>query len=190
LDRATIVRGVEGAVDWLELGQQMDEIIPRDDPNRRMAMENVALRQTESENPSAVAALDMVSEAAAAIRQLEEQASEAVARARSIADAVVEKLEVANARADRAERAQRRAEAEAVELNSTLNATREELEALRIHLAAKDSELADTLQRAEQAEWRADDAQRRAQEANAGIDRIVQAIRTQLPLKLEPIANE
>ncbi len=176
-------------MDWLELEQKMNEFIPRDDPNRRMFMENDERRQNDLENPNAVAALDMVTEAAAAIRQLEEQASEAVARARSIADAVVEKLEVANSRADRAERAQRRAEAEAVELGAALNAAREEIESLQMQLAARDSELSATRQRAEQAEWRADDAESRAQEANAAIDRIVDAIRTQLPLKLEGIED-
>lgn len=127
-----------------------------------------------SEESKVEAALVLISEAAAAIRQLEEQAVDAVARAHSIAEA-------ANARAERADRAQRKAEAEVAEFNATVAAVRGELDTLRTQIAAAQNRAEDAEWRADEAERRADEAERRADEANASIDRIVDAIHAQLP---------
>ena len=125
---------------------------------------------------SATAALDLVSETAAAIRELEKQSAQAVARAHDVANAVKEKLERAEARAERAEAALRQAEAEVAKLTAANVQTRKELEVLQSCLAAKEAELAASEQRAKSVERRADDA-------DAAIQKIVDAIRTQLPVK-------
>jgi chromosome segregation ATPase len=129
----------------------------------------------------AEAALGMISDAAAAIRQLEQHAAIAVERARSIADATIEKLNVANARADRAERARQKAETEVADLRETLETARTEAETLRAQLVATENELTAARHRASEAERRADEAERRAAEANAAVERIVSAIREQFP---------
>jgi chromosome segregation ATPase len=123
----------------------------------------------------------MISDAAAAIKQLEEQAAKAVSRARSIADVTIEKLDAANARAERAERAQQTAETEAADRKETLAAACNEIETLSGKLAATENELIDARDRANDAEWRADESERRAAEAAAAVERIVHAIREQFP---------
>jgi predicted nucleic acid-binding Zn-ribbon protein len=129
----------------------------------------------------AEAALGMISDAAAAIRQLEQHAAIAVERARSIADATIEKLNAANARAERAEWARQKAETEAANLRETLATARSETETLRAQLMAAENELTAMQHLASDAECRADEAERRAAEANAALERIVNAIREQFP---------
>jgi chromosome segregation ATPase len=165
--------GLDG-LDWGKIDP------PGDAPAAAVAVD-FKLTQSSSEDDKAAVALELISETAAAIRQLEEQASQAVSRARSIVDATVEKLDVANARAERAERAQRKAEAEAADLSAALATARNEIETLYARLAATETELTTAQHRADDAEWRADDAERRAAEANAAIERIVNSIREQLP---------
>jgi len=165
-------------MDSLDLDQVMDEIIPRGD-NRSPAppAANFPARQRPRANDDAMAALDLVSQAAAAIKELERQSAQAVARAHSAANAVREKLERAEDRGDRAEAALRKSEGEAAELSAALAQTRKDLEALQAQLAATQADLAAMEQRAVAGE-------KRAHESDAAVQRIVDAIRTQLPVKV------
>ena len=131
-------------------------------------------------NDSAAVALEMVSEAAAAIRDLEEQSAQAVARARDHAASLVNQLEGVEARAERAEAAQREAEAAVQELSAALARTRSDLDIARRQLANKGEQLSAAEERVRLTEAEGGAAQQRAREANAQIEQIVQAIRTQL----------
>ncbi|RNJ50741.1 ABC transporter permease [Methylocystis hirsuta] len=165
-------------MDSLDLDQVMDEIIPRGD-NRPLAppAPNFPVRQRLRATDDATAALDLVSQAAAAIKELEKQSAQAVARAHSAANAVREKLERAEDRGDRAEAALRKSESEAAELSAALIQTRKDLDGAQSQLAARQADLAAMEQRAVAAE-------KRASEADASVQRIVDAIRTQLPVKV------
>lgn len=156
------------AMDALNLDQVLDEIVPRGDAVPAPAGD--LTRQPGSESDDAAAALGLVSEAAAAIRELERESAQAVARARNVATAVKEKLERAEARADRAETALRLAESQVEELSAAVEQTRNELETLQSRLAAREEELAVSM--------------RRADDAETAMQRVVEAIRAQLPVKL------
>ncbi len=128
-----------------------------------------------SEGETAVA-LDLVSEAAAAFRYLEQESTQALSQAHDLAFSLQNKLELAEARAQRAE-------ATIDELSEAVAQTREELQALRIQLSAKDSQLLAMDERAKRAERRADEAEQRASDANVSVARILEAIRSQLPAR-------
>ncbi|GLI92297.1 ABC transporter permease [Methylocystis echinoides] len=164
-------------MDSLDLDQVVDEIIPREQNSKAHRPAEPALRPTLNGHGAddAMAALALVSEAADAIRKLEEQSAQAVARAHSAANAVMEKLERTVERAERAENALRQAEVEINDLTANAMQAHEDLEMLRSVLASRENDLASMEQRAAAAEKRAD-------EANAAIQRIVGAIRTQLPV--------
>jgi len=162
-------------MDSLDLDQVMDEIIPRGD-NRPQAP-NYPARQRLRAPDDALAALDLVSQAAAAIQELEKQSAQAVARTHTTANAVREKLERAEERADRAEAAARNSEAEVAELSAALVHARNDLEAMQSLIEATQAELTAMEQRALAAETR-------AIESDASVQRIVDAIRTQLPVKV------
>jgi chromosome segregation ATPase len=168
-------------MDSLDLDQVVDEIIPREQNSKPRSVD-FALRPTlnghGAEDADADAALALVSEAAEAIRKLEEQSAQAVARAHSAANAVMEKLETTVERAERAESALRQAEVEINELTANAMQAHEDLEMLRSLLASRESDLSAM-------ETRAEAAEKRAEEANAAIQRIVGAIRTQLPVSAE-----
>jgi chromosome segregation ATPase len=162
-------------MDSLDLDQVIDEIIPRGDmaPNPRPT--DLVLRQTLPASDDATAALALVSEAAEAIRKLEEQSAHAVSRAHSAANAVMEKLERTVSRAERAEAALRQAESEISELTASSLQQHKEIEMLQACLSDREAELSSMEQRLASAE-------RRAEESNTAIQRIVTAIRTQLPI--------
>lgn len=164
-------------MDSLDLDQVVDEIIPREQHSKAPRLGDLPLRPTLNGNGAegADAALALVSEAAEAIRKLEEQSAQAVARAHSAANAVMEKLERTVERAERAENALRQAEIEINELTASAMQAHDDLEMLRTAIAARESDLASMEQRATSAE-------KRAEEANAAIQRIVGAIRSQLPV--------
>jgi chromosome segregation ATPase len=152
-----------------KLDQEMFEIV------RRRTVVEFPARQTSVNSDSAAAALGMVSEAAEAIRRFEEEAAEAINRAHHAAEAVMKKLDIAHTRAEHAEEAQHRAEAQVDEVTALAAKMRNELETLQTRLAAKEAEL-------EAAERRGRHAEQRAAEADAAIERIAEAIRTQLPV--------
>jgi chromosome segregation ATPase len=163
-------------MDSLDLDQVVDEIIPRGDMAPKVSRPtDLVLRQTLPAADDATAALALVSEAAEAIRKLEEQSAHAVSRAHGAANAVMEKLERTVARAERAESALRQAESEISELTASSMQQHKEIDMLQACLADREAELAAIEQRLASAE-------RRAEEANAAIQRIVTAIRTQLPI--------
>jgi chromosome segregation ATPase len=160
-------------MDSLDLEQVIDEIVPR---GGESTLSSYALARASARPPArldgddATAALGLVSEAAAAIRELERESAQAVARARNVANVVKEKLERAETRADRAEESLRQAQAQIEELSATVEQTRNDLEALQSLLSVREAELAAST--------------RRADDAETAIHRIMDAIRTQLPLKL------
>jgi chromosome segregation ATPase len=167
-------------MDSLDLDQVMDDIIPRGE--NRPPAPNYPARQRPRAPDDAMAALDLVSQAAAAIKELEKQSAQAVARAHTAANAVREKLERAEERGDRAEAALRKSEADAAELSTALVQSRNEVEALQSLLAATQTELAAMERRAKVAE-------KRGADSDAAMQRIVDAIRTQLPVKVAEKTN-
>lgn len=142
-----------------------------DDAQRASSVVAFPTSQPPQRGDSAATALDLVAEAAAAVRGLEEQATEAIVRARHVADALVKKLETANARVADAENRLQSAEAEISQLVAEARETGDALSMLRHTLAAKEAELAA--------------AEKRADDAEAAIQRIIDAIRAQLPLAFD-----
>jgi len=165
----------------LDVDQLAGEVVSRDDLGSQA--EDRVYRQQKSvhSDDKAAIALAMVSESAATIKQLKEQSARAVTRAQDLVSSIAKKLEGEEARADRAETAQRLSEAEVKELAAALARTRSDLEITRQQLAEKSEELSRTEGRFRLAEAEARVAQQRAVEANAKINHIVEAIRTQLP---------
>jgi chromosome segregation ATPase len=172
---------MEYAMNSLDIDLLDGEVVHRND----LDAEPTALdcRQWEPAQPSdgATVALEMVSEAAAAIRCLEQQSAEAVGRARELASSIVKQLESTEARAERAEVAHQQSEVEVQELSAALARTQADLDIARRQLAEKDERLAAVEERVRLTEAEATEAQQRAMEANAAIEKIVGAIRSQLP---------
>ena len=127
-------------------------------------------RQPAHESYDVAAALNLVSETAAAIKAFDEQAARALMRAHEVADAVKEELARAELRAERAETMLRLAEAQIEQMLAAAEQADKELEILRSQLAAKTAEFAAS--------------ERRGDDAEAAIERIVAVIRAQLPAKL------
>ena len=127
-------------------------------------------RQPARESYDVAAALNLVSETAAAIKAFDEQAAQALMRAHEVADAVKEELGRAELRAERAETMLRLAEAQIEQMLAAAEQVDKELEILRSQLAAKTAEFAAS--------------ERRGDDAEAAIERIVAVIRAQLPAKL------
>lgn len=156
-------------LDWLE--QHMSEFAAR--PASTALVRSVVDPPRDQSSAvhaaaSAAAALDLVSEAATAVRIAEERGAEMVARAEHLANAAIEKLRLAEAHIERAERAQRQAEAELAKVTSAAAEARNDLDMAQTRLAATESELAA--------------AEQRASLAEAAVERIVDAIRTQFPV--------
>ena len=168
-------------MNFLDVDRLAGEVVLRDDLGSRGTDAEIRERGSAPSSDRAAVAIEMVSEAAAAIRELEEQSAQAVARAQDLAASIVNQLEATEARAERAETAQRLSEAEVKELSGALARTRSDLEITRRQLAKKSEELSQTEDRLRLAEAEARGAQQRSIEANAKIEQIVEAIRTQLP---------
>lgn len=128
------------------------------------------------------AALALVSEAAATIRQREQLAAQAVTRAHNAAIAVKEQFRVSEARADRAEAALRRAEGEIHELRAAMLDANRKIEMLNAMVSAREADLA-------RMEQRAIVAESRVVETEAAIQRIVAAIRTELPVASDGLSH-
>lgn len=120
-------------------------------------------------------ALALVSEAAATIRQREQLAAQAVTRAHNAAIAVKEQLRAAELRAERAEAALNQAEGEIDELTAAAVEANRTIETLQASVSMREAELTAMEQRALAAE-------KRVVESEAAIQRIVTAIRTELPV--------
>jgi hypothetical protein len=118
----------------------------------------------------AAVALSLVSETAAAIKESEAQATHALLREREIAKAIKEELGRAELRAERAETMLRLAEVQIEQMMAAAEQMRADLEHLHSRLAVREAQLATST--------------RRADEAEAATQKIVDAIRTRLPVKL------
>jgi chromosome segregation ATPase len=151
----------------LDLDQVVNRLVQLDEPSDAS---RGSTRRLGGAEEAANSVLALVSEAAASIRQREQQAAGAVARAHDAAKAVKEQLINVEGRADRAEAALRQVKAEIGELTAALAQANKDIELLHSYLAAKDAELAASEQRAIAAEQRGGDAE-------AAIQRIVEAIR-------------
>jgi chromosome segregation ATPase len=154
----------------------LDEIVLRNSSSVRVAQQNFP--------PSAISvgrfddaetALNLVAEAGQALRKIETDSRDAITRATNAALAVKEKLDQTVARAEQAEAALQKAESEIMELSSLAEQAGEEIESLRSQLATMEQRLAETTERAKIAEKQVEDA-------NMSIQRIVTAIRTELPI--------
>jgi len=121
-------------------------------------------------NDDVEAALSVVMETAAAIREFERGNAQALAKARDVAEDLREQLDHTEARAERAEEMLRLAEAQVEEFTATVDYIRNDLEALQSRLAVREAELAAST--------------RRAADAEAAMQKIVDAIRTHLPVNL------
>jgi chromosome segregation ATPase len=126
------------------------------------------------------AALEVISQAGAAVKDKEDRAAIVLARAEELSNAAIEKLKSVEARAAFAERARQKAEADAAEHTNEAARLRAQLEEAQSQLVANEAELSIAQRRANEAEWRAKIAERRANEAEADIERIVEAVRTQI----------
>lgn len=157
-------------MDSLDLELVTDEIIPRSGDSTTSSPESTHLPAQVGDG--ATAALGHVSEAAAAIRELERESAQAITRARN---AVKEELEHAETRAERAEKMLRLAEAQVEQMMAAAEQSDKDLEILRSELATKTAELAAST--------------RRADDAEVAMQQIVDAIRTQLPVKLSIAAE-
>ena len=163
------------------LDRSLNEVIPRGNAYSRPIVRPRLKPEPVPENVSAATALEIVSEAASAMRALEQQSAEAVSRARAVADSIVKKLETTEARAERAEAGLRKAEGEVAEWTTTASRALQELETAQREIAAKEEQLAAAEERLCFTEKKVKDAEERATEANSAIEQIVEAIRTQLP---------
>lgn len=159
-------------MDLLEVERSGAEIVHKDYPDSLLA--EYVQHEEAFAGDNTAAALEAVSEAAAAIRLLEEESAQAISRAHDLACAIQTKLQLSESRAERAE-------ATVEELSEVVAQTRDELQRLRDQLSAKDMQIAATEERAQRAENRAGEAEIRASEANSSIARILESIRTQLP---------
>ena len=99
------------------------EVIHRNDFDAEPTALDCRQGKPAQPSDSATVALEMVSEAAAAIRCLEEQSAEAVRRAKELAGSIIKQLESTEARAEHAEVAQQQSEVEARELSAALART-------------------------------------------------------------------
>ena len=104
------------------------------------------------------------------LKESEEQAAHAFLRERAIAKEIREELDRAELRAERAETMLRLAEAQVGEFAATVEEMRNDLEDLQSQLAVREAELTVST--------------RRAEDAEAAVRKIVDAIRTHLPVKL------
>src|SRR5271169_2020826 len=119
------------------------------------------------------AALDLVSQAATAIRGIQSRAADSEARAKALAESAIEKLQLAEARVCAAE-AQRDLAQEALsKLNMRLEEAEREVARSRSRIAAAEAELAN-------AEPHMRAAEARAINAEKAVAQIEDAIRTQL----------
>ena len=115
-------------------------------------------------------ALSLVMEKAAAIREFERATAQALANARNVAADLKGQLNQTEDRAERAEKMLRLAESQVEDFAANADQMRHDLEDLKSRLAVREAELTASIRRAEAAE--------------AAVQEIVEAIRTQLPVKL------
>lgn len=177
-------------MDTLAIEEISAEIIPRDMSS--IIFDDVSTRVTGPPLPfelfdaaieqnavdGAEAAISFVNDTARALRDLEEVSKGVIANFHNAAAEAKEKLDRAEDDTKKAETALQQAEFEIKELTTSASLVHEEIQRLNALIATKDEE-------AEAMSQRVVAAEKRAEEANATIEQIVTAIRTQLPVALE-----
>jgi hypothetical protein len=118
-------------------------------------------------------AVDLVSQAAEVIRDIQDRAVESENRARALAESAIEKLQLAEARIREAEGARREAEENLAKLGARLQEAERKLAGAHARNSAVETQLASTQQRLGAAEAR-------AVKAEKAVHQIEDAIRTQL----------
>jgi len=118
-------------------------------------------------------AVDLVSQAAVAIRDIQDRAVDSENRARALAESAIEKLKLAEARIHEAEAARRAAEENFSKFGARLQEAERKLAGAHARNSALEAQLANTQQRLSAAEARAIHAEK-------AVHQIEDAIRTQL----------
>lgn len=176
----------EKSMDTLAIDEVSVEFIPRDmscitPDNASTEVHRPALPFALSDDDEMVAieeadaAIAIVSETGQALRTLEEMSKRVIEKSLTAAMEAKGRLERAEDYAAKAEVALQQAESEIKELTTSVKIARGEIESLKDLIATKDEDHAAMVQRATAAEKRANDA-------NAAIEQILSAIRTQLPI--------
>jgi myosin heavy subunit len=119
------------------------------------------------------AALDLVAQAAALIRGIQDRAADSEARAQSLAECALQKLQIAEARFHSAEAARGLAQETLSKLSSRLQDAERELMRTQPRIATAEAQLAE-------AERHTRAAETRAINAEAAVNQIEDAIRSQL----------
>lgn len=158
---------------WLET-EIKNQVAKRASVNRSERVVQLPVNNTSPPSDEAFSALDVVSEAAAAMKELEDRATEKIARAQKLVGDAAEKLRLLESRVQQAEAARQKAEAALGDANAEADRLRGELQRTSETLAA-------TEQRLSQAE-------KRVNETEDTLNRVLAAIRTQLPRKKESAA--
>ncbi|TLG71842.1 ABC transporter permease [Methylocystis sp. B8] len=125
---------------------------------------------TRDANYDVEAALSLVMEKAVAIREFERATAQALTQARDVAVDLREQLNHTEVRAERAEEMLRLAEGQVEQFAADVEQIRNDLEDLQSQLAVREAELVASTHRADAAE--------------TAVQKIIDAIRTHLPVKL------
>jgi septal ring factor EnvC (AmiA/AmiB activator) len=160
-------------MNWLE-AEIKTQVAKRASGNNSERVVQLPIGNFNPPSDEAASAIDLVSEAAAAMKELENRAAEKMARAQSLVTDAAEKLRQLEARLQNAEAARQRAEADLRQADA-------EVERLSRELATT----ADLLAAAEQ---RANQEEKRANEAEDTLNRVLSAIRAQFPRKKDSAA--
>jgi septal ring factor EnvC (AmiA/AmiB activator) len=121
----------------------------------------------------ALAALDLVSQAAEVMKRIHDDAVDTEARARALAESAIEKLHGAEARVQSAEAARSAVEEALSKLRARLQEVERELTRTQARCGAAEKQLADAEQRMRAAETRAIDAEK-------AVNQVEDAVRVQL----------
>jgi chromosome segregation ATPase len=120
------------------------------------------------------AAVDLVYEAAESFKAVQDDAADRVAYAESRANEAIRQLKIAEARAHSSEAARVKALAELADMSAAVAEVRQQFEQLRRRAAENEAKL-------NAAEERAAIAENQANQTWEALERVVDAVRTQLP---------
>jgi len=126
-------------------------------------------------------AVDLVYQAAETWKEIQDHAAATVARAESLARDAIKQLQLAQTRIEDAEAARDRALADLADMSATVAEVKREFGQLRLQLSDKEAKLC-------AAEERAATAEMRAGEASEALERLVDAVRNELPRKKGNVA--
>lgn len=159
-------------MNWLRdhLRDHTANVTSLDPPKNVLRMPRAAPSPSRSD---ASEILHLVTQAAEAIKEIDDRANAAETRVQSLAETAVEKLRLAETRIESAETARREAEHRLMETQERLRAAEEELSRSGARIAGTTAELNSAMQRLKAAETRAAAAER-------AVQQVEHAIRTQL----------